>query len=295
MLTCGEFGAECAVEGRESPSESRDTEIVQTFIDLSGYLWVAVTSYQFSASGVVPHWVSLFKSDDPFTCAAINAAGSAGLEVTTTYVACSGLAAGYATGECTGAHPPLVDMTGATVTVRVFGARGECCDGSIEDPCNPPPAGTCDGGYDPVECPDACDPDGMVHGALSMEIGVYTGATIPGSVSCLDLLGTYIVPFFRCEFGRVIYFQEFIFDPPVDGPGGTLWKLGVAIALTRTGVDPFRQTCATVSLFYHYTDAPNQFENLTGCQVAECMTFVDLLANPGGGALCAITATLNGL
>jgi hypothetical protein len=261
----------------------------QLFFATDGYVYLAVLEYSHVDESLEPFWVWVFKSTEAVACDDVREAGSSGLEVSFSYL-CNDMAAGWevteTSGECDITEGPWFDFTSATITGRIFHSRFSCCEAE-PDPCNPPPEGACgEGTPGTVECL-GCDPDSLAPANLSIQI-VFD--LLLGAPACTELYGTYIVPYFDCLAFEARYYQEFEFDPPVSLTSGTCYKISISSRLSRSGVDPFRQTIAYTIIRFFYTDNPSQGQQFTGGQIALCPEIDDLeaLFSGAGDGVCSI-------
>lgn len=139
---CTETTESCTALGIASPTTDPDGRAVQVFIDADGYIWVAIISYEWSATVPVPHWVWLFKSEFPVDCEDVRAAGETGWSPASNFTLVSD---GRHKDSliCDDTTTAVVQMDAGSVSFVAYSQRSVCCDLPL-DPCNVAPEGACD-------------------------------------------------------------------------------------------------------------------------------------------------------
>lgn len=157
------------------------------YVDKSGYVWLAIVSYEFvvDLQALRPHWVTIYKSEDAINCQEIVSVG-AGTLFTMSEI-CSGMAPNVT--DCSLVTTPVVDLSAATVTLKVYPHATNCC--SLEsppfDPCNDDD-GLCISNVSCLSCKD-----GIASSRYVVEIEGYEDNEDPVMCKCSLLNGTYIL------------------------------------------------------------------------------------------------------
>lgn len=154
------------------------------YVDKSGYVWLAVISYEFveALQALRPHWVFIYKSSEVINCQTVNSGGSEGTSFTMTAV-CDGLAAGV--DDCSAILVPLLDMSAATITLMIYPNVTYCCDLG-DDPCNDD-SGLCDPGD--VPCVSCSNGTASYNYLIEVE-GIVGGV---GAECCNVINASYVV------------------------------------------------------------------------------------------------------
>ena len=154
------------------------------YVDADGYVWLAIVSYEYDVDieGLQPHIVIIYKSSAAINCATINAAEGAGVSFAMSQV-CQGLAA--ESSQCAAETTPLIDVSVATITLKIYSNVSYCCDAVPFDQCND------DGGFCGADISCYACPDGVASNRYLIEIeGAGDSAT---GCDCSLLNGSYIL------------------------------------------------------------------------------------------------------
>ena len=217
------------------------------YVDADGYVWLAIVSYEYDVDieGLQPHIVIIYKSSAAINCATINSAEGAGVSFTMSQV-CQGLAA--ESSQCAVETTPLIDVSGATITLKIYSNVSYCCDAVPFDQCNDD-EGACGADVPCNACPDGVasnryllEIEGAGDNALACECSLINGSYVldpagVGLLCCYEVCTNVDMP---CDSGFIISDVKSI-------------KITLCFGLITDPSDP-TQVFGVSGVVYGYTD-----------------------------------------